>query len=36
MKRKYRNMHQEVLSKEMEIKEPYKIPLPGKNLGFIY
>jgi hypothetical protein len=26
-----------VLSKEMEIKEPYKIPLPGsKNLEFIY
>jgi hypothetical protein len=37
MKRKYRNMHQEVLSKEVEIKEPYKIPLPGsKNLEFIY
>jgi hypothetical protein len=31
--RKYRNMHQEVLSKEMEIKEPYKIPLPGKKPG---
>jgi hypothetical protein len=34
--RKYRNMHQEVLSKEMEIKEPYKIPLPGKKPEFIY
>jgi hypothetical protein len=37
MKRKYRNMHQEVLSKEVEIKEPYKYLYPGsKKPGFIY